>query len=68
MTEEQLEIINNGRPFLLTREIVTISGKHRNTIYDWIEQEKIIPVDKVSNSYMFNKETVLEFLRDKGLL
>lgn len=64
MEKEKQDILQNGKPFLTTSEIITLSGKHANTVYSWIKHSKIKPVDKISNSYIFNKQNIVDFLHD----
>jgi hypothetical protein len=60
-----MAILNNGQPFVTTTEIVTLSGKHSNTVYSWIKHENIKPVMQISNSYLFDKKAIVDFLRDR---
>ena len=58
---------NSQRPFITTGEIVKIAGVHPNTVAMWRLTGKIIRVDKIGASFLYDRATVMEFLEKRNL-
>ena len=55
------------RPFITTGEIVKLAGVHPNTVAMWRSTGKIVKVDQVGSSFLYDRQTVMAFLEHRRL-
>jgi len=54
------------RPFVTTGDIIKLAKVHPNTVAMWRSTGKIVAVDRIGSSFLYDRKKVIDFITSRS--